>query len=104
MKRGEARAERAIDAGCDAVLRAPPLRIAEILRPWRRVYDALPEKAQQQFLEVLRLFAAGRITNLEWQAAVRAARARYEAALPAPVPPGGGNKANDRPYIPPQGW
>ena len=52
MKRVEAREESGSDAGDDASARAHPLRIAEILRPCRREYDALPEEAQKQFLEV----------------------------------------------------
>jgi hypothetical protein len=104
MKCAEAREESGSDAADRAPARAHPMRIAEILRPWRREYDALPEEAQEQFLEVLRLFTAGRVTNSEWRATVRATRARYEATLPAPVSLSARVKVKDRVQTHPQGW
>jgi hypothetical protein len=101
LERGEAREEPERE---DGPRRAHPLRIGEILGSCRCEFDGLSEEARAQFLEVVSLFAAGRVTNSEWRATVRAARASYEATLPAAVPPRGGIKAKDRPYTPPQGW
>ena len=79
-------------------------RIAEILAPYRREFDAMDPDEQERFMEVIRLFAAGRMRLSKWQAVARAARARYQATLPAPIPPGRAIKAKDRPSVPPQGW
>jgi hypothetical protein len=79
-------------------------RISEILAPRRREFDAMDPDEQERFMEMIRLFAAGRMTLSEWLAVARAARERYEATLPAPIPPGRAIKAKDRPSVPPQGW
>jgi hypothetical protein len=79
-------------------------RISEILAPRRREFDAMDPDEQERFMEMIRLFAAGRIRLSEWLAVATAARERYEATLPAPIPPGRAIKAKDRPYFPPQGW
>jgi hypothetical protein len=79
-------------------------RIAEILAPRRREFDAMGPDEQERFLETIRLFAAGRMRLSEWLAVAIAAQARYQATLPAPEPPGGRVKAKDRPSHPPQGW
>jgi hypothetical protein len=79
-------------------------RIAEILAPRRREFDAMGPDEQERFMEAIRLFAAERIKLSEWLAIARAARQRFEATLPAPIPPGRAIKAKDRPSVPPQGW
>jgi hypothetical protein len=79
-------------------------RVAEILAPYRRAFDAMDPGEQERFLETIRLFAAERIKLSQWRAVARAAEERYRAALPAPEPPGGRVKAKDRPSHPPQGW
>lgn len=84
--------------------RADPLRVAEILAPFRRQFDAMDPDGQEQFLEAIRLFAAERIRLSEWLAIARAARERFEATLPAPIPLGRAIKAKDRPSVPPEGW
>jgi hypothetical protein len=84
--------------------RVDPLRVAEILAPFRCEFDAMEPDEQERFMETIQLFAAQRIRLSEWLAVTRAARERYEAALPAPEPPGRPIKAKDRPYVPPQGW
>jgi hypothetical protein len=88
----------------DPGMRADPHRIAEILAPFRREFDAMGPDEQERFLGSIRLFAAERVKLSEWLAVARAARARYEAMLPAPIPPGRAIKAKDRPSLPPQGW
>ena len=87
----------------DPGMRVNSRRIAEILAPHRRVFDAMEPDEQEQFLETIRLFAAGRMRLSEWLAIARAARERYQATLPAPIPPGRAIRAKDRPYVPPQG-
>ena len=84
--------------------RADPLRVAEILAPFRREFEVLDPDGQEQFLEAIRLFAAERIRLSEWLAIARAARERFEATLPAPIPPGRAIRAKDRPSVPPEGW
>jgi hypothetical protein len=79
-------------------------RIAEILAPHRREFAAMDPDEQERFMEAIRLFAAGRIKLSEWLAVARAARERFEATLPAPIPPGRAIRAKDRPSVPPQGW
>jgi hypothetical protein len=79
-------------------------RIAEILAPHRREFDAMDPGEQERFMEAIRLFAAGRIKLSEWLAVARAARERFEAMLPTPTPPGRAIKAKERPSVPPQGW
>lgn len=79
-------------------------RIAEILAPRRREFDAMDPDEQERFMDMIRLFAAGRIKLGEWLAVGRAARDQFEARLPAPIPPGRAIKAKDRPTVPPQGW
>jgi hypothetical protein len=79
-------------------------RIAEILASHRREFDAMHPDEQERFLEVVRLFAAERITVSEWFKITQAVKLRYQAGLPAPEPPGRRVKAKDRPCNPPQGW
>jgi hypothetical protein len=88
----------------DPGMRVNSRRIAEILAPRRREFDAMHPDEQQRFLEAIRLFAAERIKLSEWLAIARAARERYEATLPAPILPGRAIKAKDRPNVPPEGW
>jgi hypothetical protein len=88
----------------DPEVRINSRRIGEILAPRRREFDAMDPDEQERFMKAIRLFAAERIKLSEWLAVARAARARYEATLPAPIPPGRAIKAKDRPSVPPQGW
>ena len=88
----------------DPGMRVNSSRIAEILAPRRREFDAMGPDEQERFLEAIRLFAAGRMRLSEWLAVATAARERYEATLPAPISPGRAIKAKDRPSVPPQGW
>lgn len=81
-----------------------PRRIAEILAPHRREFDAMNPHEQERFMEMIRLFAAGRIRLSEWFKITQAVKLRYRATLPAPEPPGSRVKAKDRPSNPPQGW
>jgi hypothetical protein len=85
-------------------MRVNSRRIAEILAPRRREFDAMDPDEQVRFMETIRLFAAGRMRLNEWLAVARAARERFEATLPAPIPPGRAIKAKDRPSVPPRGW
>lgn len=78
-------------------------RIAEILAPRRREFDAMDPHEQECFLGAICLFAAGHITLSEWLAVARAARERFKATLPAPSPPGRAIKVKDRPSVPPRG-
>ena len=103
-KRGELPQEPMLDDDGKPGARADPLRVAEILAPFRRAFDAMGPDEQQRFLEAIRLFAAERIKLSEWLAVARAARERFEATLPAPIPPGRAIRAKDRPSVPPQGW
>lgn len=75
-------------------------RVAEILAPFRREFDAMSPDEQERFMEMIWLFAARRMRLSEWLAIARAARERFEATLPAPIPPGRAIKANDRPSAP----
>lgn len=79
-------------------------RFAEILAPHRCEFDAMDPDEQERFMEMIRLFVARRLRLGEWLAIARAARERFEATLPAPIPPSRAIKAKDRPYVPPQGW
>jgi hypothetical protein len=79
-------------------------RIAEILAPLRREFDAMDPDEQARFMEAIRLFAAERIRLSEWLRITQALKLRYQAASPAPEPPGRQVKAKDRPCNPPQGW
>ena len=88
----------------DPEVRVNSRRIAEILAPCRREFDAMGPDEQERFMEMIRLFAAGRMRHSEWLAVATAAQKRYEAMLPAPIPPGRAIKAKDRPSVPPQGW
>jgi hypothetical protein len=85
-------------------VRVDARRIAEILAPYRRAFDAMGPDEQELFLATIRLFAAERISPREWRAVAKAAEDRYWATLPPPEPPGGRVKAKDRPSHPPQGW
>ena len=88
----------------DPGMRFTSRRIAEILAPRRREFDAMDPDEQVRFMETIRLFAAGRMRLNEWLAVARAARERFEATLPPPIRPGRAIKAKDRPSVPPQGW
>jgi hypothetical protein len=103
-KRGGVPQEPEPDDDSSPGVRVNSRRIAEILAPHRREFDAMDPDEQERFLETIRLFAAGRMRLSEWLAIARAARERFEAMLPAPIPPGRAIKAKDRPYLPPQGW
>jgi hypothetical protein len=102
-KPGQAAGAESEDDG-DPEVRVNSRRIAEILAPHRREFDAMDPGEQERFMEAIRLFAAGRIKLSEWLAVARAARERFEATLPAPIPPGRAIRAKDRPSVPPQGW
>jgi hypothetical protein len=84
--------------------RVDPLRVAEILAPFRGALEALDPHEQERFLDAARLFAAERLKLSEWFKITQAVKLRYQAGLPAPEPPGGRVKAKDRPSNPPQGW
>jgi hypothetical protein len=84
--------------------RANPLRVAEIVAAFRREFEVLDLDERERFIEAVRLFAAERITPSEWFKITQAVKLRYQAALPAPEPPGRQVKAKDRPSHPPQGW
>ena len=103
-KRGGMPQEPERDDDGNPGVRVNSRRIAEILAPRRREFDAMNPDEQERFLEAIRLFAAGRIKLSEWLAVARAARERFEATLPAPIPPGRAIKAKDRPSVPPEGW
>ena len=83
-KRGGMPQEPERDDDDEPRVRANPRRIAEILAPRRREFDAMDPDEQERFLEAIRLFAAERIRLSEWLAVARAARERYQATLPAP--------------------
>jgi hypothetical protein len=84
--------------------RADPRRVAEILAPLRREFDAMHPDEQERFLDAVMLFAAERIKLSEWFKITQAVKLRCEATLPAPIPPGRAIKAKDRPRVPAQGW
>ena len=61
----------------DPEVRVNSRRVAEILAPHRREFDAMEGDEQERFMEMIRLFAAKRIKLSEWLAVSRAARERY---------------------------
>ena len=85
-------------------VRVSSRRVAEILAPLRREFEVMEPDEQQRFLEAIRLFAAERIRLGEWLKITQAVKLRYQAASPAPEPPGRQVKVKDRPSNPPQGW
>jgi hypothetical protein len=77
----------------DSEVRVDSRRVSEILAAYRREFEVLDPDERERFLDAVRLFAAGRMRLREWLAIARAARERYEAMLPAPIPPGRAIKA-----------
>lgn len=73
---------------------APQECVSEVLRIFRREYEAMSEVEQEQFLEMIRLYVARRMKQDEWIAVARAVKARFLAMLPLSPPPGLGGLRN----------
>jgi hypothetical protein len=84
---------------------APPSqeRVSEVLRIFRREYEAMSEVEREQFLELIRHYVARRMKQDEWIAVARAVKARFLAMLPVSQPPGSG-RLRDKGGGAPAGW
>ena len=82
---------------------APQERVSEVLRIFRREYEALTEPEQIRFESAVKLYVVGRVSVADWARIVRSLKANYRAALPPEPPPGRGTRAKDRRLSPPQG-
>jgi hypothetical protein len=84
---------------------APQERVSEVLRIFKREYEALTEPEQIRFEAVVKLYVLGRVSLDEWVRVVRSLKAGYQATFPPEPPPGGARiKVKDRAYSPPAGW